>query len=569
MVGTPVDRNRTYNPTISELTKSIDQILAKNPLGNWKDVYDSICEEHKNWKIPERRVAKFVKRRQSPATDNRDEDSVSVASSTTSGSPSFRKYFRRERSDRKPAAKRASSEVVHDDDSSVDSDNASVSSISSKNSSRSVGGTLKNLFRHRESKPLNNNTTNDHDHDLSNNHNDSIVTERPEMMLVVATNKDFPPSPPSPNHDDDNSSIDDCSDNSSVSSMSSRNSSRSVGGTLRTLFRHRENKPLNNSTNDRDHGVINNPNPTKTTKRPEMMVVVATNKDVPPKTPSPNQSLPPRAPVKMSPTSKLTEPPQLASSKKGATKNLLKRKAKKSRPAVAPQESTTNGNTSPVKSTVTQDIRSKNIRTTPADNTIVNTPVTPNIRVKKNEPAFANPTENAPRRNDPQLPHPKHHSSSSSSHSPNRTRKKDYEKQSDPLEKTGVPTVVNVETQPQTDKRSRAQRKDYERQADSKNGDTTGLVMSKSASARSVNGEQVLLPSGRGDVLDPKQPDPLSSFSTDPNHRRSRSSNNLWVELGGNPRLGDGDDDDETTKSKNRDNGNLKKSAVCVGCIIL
>ncbi|KAL7575741.1 hypothetical protein ACA910_003074 [Epithemia clementina (nom. ined.)] len=114
------DKNRTYNPTTEELTKLVSETLAKNLEATWRDVHSSLLEKNPTWKIPERRVAKFVKRYKSA----QGEDSASVVSTGSAGS--FRKYF----------PERSSRSRQNDDSASVGSTGSLRRLFSSRTSSK-------------------------------------------------------------------------------------------------------------------------------------------------------------------------------------------------------------------------------------------------------------------------------------------------------------------------------------------------------------------------------------------------------------------------------------------------
>ena len=150
-----VDLNRTYNPTTGELTKLVSSLLDKvrilgltenpvvtelpwsdciligsntsndlslhfqSPEADWKGVRATLMEKNPTWKIPERRVAKFVKRHRS----NNGKDDASIASGV-----SFRRYFSERSAQRKTSE---STRQLISDQSEATNDDASTTSARS------------------------------------------------------------------------------------------------------------------------------------------------------------------------------------------------------------------------------------------------------------------------------------------------------------------------------------------------------------------------------------------------------------------------------------------------------
>mmetsp|Transcript_6198 Transcript_6198/g.13791 ORF Transcript_6198/g.13791 Transcript_6198/m.13791 type:complete len:361 (-) Transcript_6198:88-1170(-) len=125
------EAKRTYNPTSVELIKCIEDVLNESPDANPKEVHASLLKkpELEKWKVPERRVAKFVKRAKSA---NDDDDDQSIQSTGTMSS--IRKYFK-ERKARKEAKREAKKAKRQEGGSDAD-DDASIRSSSSMSSVR-------------------------------------------------------------------------------------------------------------------------------------------------------------------------------------------------------------------------------------------------------------------------------------------------------------------------------------------------------------------------------------------------------------------------------------------------
>jgi len=66
---------RTYNPTTEELNTAIEKIIASHK-SDWRDIHAQLKKDHTTWKLPERRVSKFVKRQKAgkPILDAQDEE---------------------------------------------------------------------------------------------------------------------------------------------------------------------------------------------------------------------------------------------------------------------------------------------------------------------------------------------------------------------------------------------------------------------------------------------------------------------------------------------------------------
>lgn len=67
--------SKQFTPTAPELNGAIKSALDSG-LTDWKDIHKTLVEGHPYWKLPERRVAKFVKRQLSGKPVGADDDSV-------------------------------------------------------------------------------------------------------------------------------------------------------------------------------------------------------------------------------------------------------------------------------------------------------------------------------------------------------------------------------------------------------------------------------------------------------------------------------------------------------------
>eukprot|EP00527_Entomoneis_sp_CCMP2396_P003863 CAMPEP_0198145420 /NCGR_PEP_ID=MMETSP1443-20131203/23351_1 /TAXON_ID=186043 /ORGANISM="Entomoneis sp., Strain CCMP2396" /LENGTH=161 /DNA_ID=CAMNT_0043809063 /DNA_START=53 /DNA_END=538 /DNA_ORIENTATION=- len=68
--------NRNYDPTTAELNSAIEIALNRGRTDNWKDISATLKKEHPKWKLPDRRVNKFVKRQKSGKPVGDDDESV-------------------------------------------------------------------------------------------------------------------------------------------------------------------------------------------------------------------------------------------------------------------------------------------------------------------------------------------------------------------------------------------------------------------------------------------------------------------------------------------------------------
>lgn len=72
-------RDQVHAPTTEELNAAISSILRNNESSSVKEICDLITKNHKGWTLPERRVAKFVKRQKQESKAQTDDDASRVS----------------------------------------------------------------------------------------------------------------------------------------------------------------------------------------------------------------------------------------------------------------------------------------------------------------------------------------------------------------------------------------------------------------------------------------------------------------------------------------------------------